>query len=700
MPALNGEITRHTKARPCPICGGGDQDARGQGTRCFGFISGKWIHCSREEHAGKARYLEKSRTYLHVAKGPCPCGKEHAPGGPAINPRNARAHVYKYRDQEGMVVFEVVRTKNPKGFYQRRPGPNGKPINGLGGVTPVLYNLPVLKTADPSVTVWVCEGEKDADRLGSHDLVATTNPMGAGKWRDEYAEVLRGRPVAILPDNDEPGRQHAREVAQSLQGKAVSVKVVELPGLPEKGDVSDWLDAGGTVGRLRELLRETAEWAPPATPEFVPVSSTNGDAGQNGAPLANGDAGGSATRPSHTLPFRDCSEADLGIIRAESVVMTPIEWLWLYRFAAGEMALLAGDGGLGKSSLLLAIAAIITRGSQWPDKSGLAPVGSVIIVSAEDSRETTLKPRLVALGADLGHVYFVTARVKMPPRPGEDSVVNVQQSLQDRAYWKEVFSRIPHLKMMIIDPIPSYLGRGVNDAKNSELRSVLEPFLDDVTRPAGVALVANTHLNKNVDSSTPVHRITGNTAYGNLPRNVHFVIRDRDNPNRRLFKQAKCNNAPDDLSALAFSIEKAMVPSATGLDIETSYPVFEAEPVHVDLQEAMGKKGHGHRGPSPQRTLEVAVWLLDYLRQEGQPVRVRHVFEAAGAKGYVGELKDEKGRLRWSGGRTLYTAKERVPELPEPNRGWTIEAYPDPDGGGQVWRAVRQEKETGHDVPF
>ena len=281
--------------------------------------------------------------------------------------------------------------------------------------------------------------------------------------------------------------------------------------------------------------------------------------------------------------------------------MTPIQWLWLYRFAAGEMALLAGDGGLGKSSLLLAIAAIITRGSEWPDKSGRAPIGSVIIVSAEDSRETTLKPRLVALGADLAHIYFVTARVKMPPRPGEDSVINVQQSLQDRGYLEGGVLAIPDLKMMIIDPIPSYLGRGVNDAKNSELRSVLEPFLDDVTRPAGVALVANTHLNKNVDSSTPVHRITGNTAYGNLPRNVHFVIRDRDDPNRRLFKQAKCNNAPNDLSALAFSIEKMMVPSAAGLDIETSYPVFEAEPVHVDLQEAMGKKGHGHRGPRPRR---------------------------------------------------------------------------------------------------
>ena len=115
MPGLNGEIIRHTKARPCPICGGGDQDARGQGTRCFGFISGKWIHCSREEFAGKARYSEKSRTHLHIAKGPCPCGKEHAPSEPAIDPRNARVHVYKYRDHEGTLSSRLSGPRTRRG---------------------------------------------------------------------------------------------------------------------------------------------------------------------------------------------------------------------------------------------------------------------------------------------------------------------------------------------------------------------------------------------------------------------------------------------------------------------------------------------------------------------------------------------------------------------------------------------------------
>ena len=86
--------------------------------------------------------------------------------------------------------------------------------------------------------------------------------MGAGKWRDHYADALKGRTCIIIPDNDQAGREHAQQVAQSLQGKAASVKVVELPGLPEKGDVSDFLAAGGTVDQLDELAHRAKEWVP------------------------------------------------------------------------------------------------------------------------------------------------------------------------------------------------------------------------------------------------------------------------------------------------------------------------------------------------------------------------------------------------------------------------------------------------------
>src|SRR5690606_4728186 len=104
---------------------------------------------------------------------------------------------------------------------------------------------------------------KDVDNLRALGFTATTNPMGAGKWRDEYSESLRGAHAVILPDNDEPGRQHAERVARSLYGVAASVRVLALPDLPEKGDVSDWLKNGGTAEELRAMIEAAPEWEPP-----------------------------------------------------------------------------------------------------------------------------------------------------------------------------------------------------------------------------------------------------------------------------------------------------------------------------------------------------------------------------------------------------------------------------------------------------
>ncbi len=184
-----------------------------------------------------------------------------------------------YRDETGKVLFQSVRIPCPppkrKTFRQRRPDPAGK--NGwvwdLNGTRLVLYCLPELLASDPSSTVFVCEGEKDVDRLRSMGLTATTNPMGAGKWHlgKEYSEFLRGRNVAVLVDNDPPGKAHAEQVAQSLQGVAALVKTVLLPGLPVKGDVSDWLDAGHNVEELRAIVEATPEWAPQAEPVSVDV---------------------------------------------------------------------------------------------------------------------------------------------------------------------------------------------------------------------------------------------------------------------------------------------------------------------------------------------------------------------------------------------------------------------------------------------
>jgi hypothetical protein len=164
---------------------------------------------------------------------------------------------YAYRDEQGDLLSEVVRFE-PKNFRQRRPDGKGGHIWNVEGVRRVLYRLPELKDR----VVWVVEGEKDADRLRGFGTWATTSLGGAGKWRDEYAQQLVGqgvKTVLIIPDNDDAGERHARNVARSCLAAGLQVFIVRLPGLPEKGDVSDWLDQGHTLEDLADLFEHEAE---------------------------------------------------------------------------------------------------------------------------------------------------------------------------------------------------------------------------------------------------------------------------------------------------------------------------------------------------------------------------------------------------------------------------------------------------------
>lgn len=245
---------RFTRSKPCPICGGFDSQQRGKDKRCYGFVSerGDYAHCTREEYSGGLPKHPKSQTYAHWLVDTCKCGTKHDPL-PETPIMNSTTTQYDYTDEQGELLYQVCRAM-PKKFFQRRPDGEGGWINNLQDVRRVLYRLPELLAADESATVFVCEGEKDVDALRKLGLVATTNSGGAGKWRYEYNETLKGRNVVVLPDNDEAGQEHAEQVARSLSGIAASVRIVKLPDLREKGDVSDWLNSGGTAEQLKEIV--------------------------------------------------------------------------------------------------------------------------------------------------------------------------------------------------------------------------------------------------------------------------------------------------------------------------------------------------------------------------------------------------------------------------------------------------------------
>jgi hypothetical protein len=175
---------------------------------------------------------------------------------------------YDYRDEASNLLFQVVRFE-PKDFRQRRPEEGGRWKWSVKGVRVVPYRLPEFLSS-PDFLVIVVEGEKDVDNLARLGVLATCNAGGAGKWTADHARHLAGRVVVIIPDNDDTGRSHAQQVAASLHGVAQSVRIVELPGLPPKGDVSDWIAAGGTKDDLAKLIEATPKSVTSAAVEQWP----------------------------------------------------------------------------------------------------------------------------------------------------------------------------------------------------------------------------------------------------------------------------------------------------------------------------------------------------------------------------------------------------------------------------------------------
>ena len=174
-------------------------------------------------------------------------------------PARSICKLYDYTDATGQLIYQMVRLQ-PKNFFVRRPNHEctGKWLNNLTDCEPLPYRLPALLAAiKAGETVFVVEGEKDADALAEMGLTATTNHGGAGKWTLACSRhFAAGAKVVVIADNDRPGQDHALDVARKLQDKGCDVCNLTLPDLAEKGDVSDWISSGGDKTELLRLVAE------------------------------------------------------------------------------------------------------------------------------------------------------------------------------------------------------------------------------------------------------------------------------------------------------------------------------------------------------------------------------------------------------------------------------------------------------------
>jgi len=281
---------------------------------------------------------------------------------------------YDYTDERGKLIFQVCRFE-PKGFKQRHPDPArpGEWLWNMAGVDRVLYNLPaVLKAKAGGKPIVVCEGEKDADCLNAKGFTATCNPGGAGKWLDAYTETLHGCDCVIIADRDKAGREHAQLVAGKLHGAAKSVRVLELPDSNGKTvkDAFDFFAAGGDAGQVFELVDKTPEWTP--------------DTGNDKASRLT------FRSPDELLAMQfDDSDRILG----DRLLVS------------GQSLVIAGAGGIGKSRILLQLAAACRAGLPVFGFETRGQELRWLIIQAENSNRR-LKDDLSALRAWIGDEHW------------------------------------------------------------------------------------------------------------------------------------------------------------------------------------------------------------------------------------------------------------------------------------------------------
>jgi hypothetical protein len=278
---------------------------------------------------------------------------------------------YDYTDKSGELLCQVVRYEG-KQFSARRPDGSGGWINNMHGVPLVPYNLRRLMK---SKFVWITEGEKDVETLRRYGLVATCNPFGAGKWREDFNEHFRGKAVRIIPDNDAVGKQHALSVAKNLHDTASSIKIIELPDLEEGQDVTDWFEKGGTRKELIEIVQQTAKW----------------------------------TKEEHG----DTTDGLMSIGELYSLKERKIEWLVEGMLPIGGLSILVSAPKVGKTTLARFLAMCVAQGEPFLGRE--VKEGGVIYYGLEEIK-VGIKEHFKSMGAtESDDIYIYADAISSDP---------------------------------------------------------------------------------------------------------------------------------------------------------------------------------------------------------------------------------------------------------------------------------------------
>ncbi len=472
--------------------------------------------------------------------------------------------IHPYPNADSTIGFWIVRL-NPKDFrplHRTATGiAAGDPKNGA---KLPLYRLPEIINA-PSVVV--CEGEKCADAAWSVGVAATTSAHGCKSPAKTDWAPLAGRTVYLCPDNDDPGRTYVRAVAKILDEltPAVTMRLLELPGLEPKGDMADWIAArdsveSAAIGEQLMVLIEAARTY--AVPRVGPV-----------------------------------------LVRMDTVEEEEIDWCWFGRVAFGQLNLITGEPEVGKSFNTVDLASRLSVGAGWPDSPHEpGPQCSSILIGCEDGKAQAIKKRLRLCGADASRVSVLDGF----RRPVDVDTVQWIDLSVDLGAIEAMIRADPAVRLLVFDPLSAYIGE-TDSHKDAEVRRVLTPLCGLAER-LRIAVVGIMHTNKATGQKAFL-RISGAAAFYQLARCAFAIGRDPADDDRRFMVPMKCSGLIRRPPALAFRF------CDEGLK-------WELEPVQVTADDLFSDKKRSTKGIAVK---EAKDWLIGFLGDG--PRRANEVYE-------------------------------------------------------------------------
>jgi hypothetical protein len=442
------------------------------------------------------------------------------------------------------------------------------------------------------------------------------------EWQDEYyADGERRMAEANANDDVQMAEIAAEYAAESATTSTETESNLDSVNSPASSgtDAAEGRDASISLAQTN---------APPATDPTPPKPSDAKQAKPNGGTKPRVDPAVAA----RAIDPASNAASQVVLVKAIDVVPRAKDWIWLGHLLRGALGLMTGLPGIGKSQVHCDLVARASTGGSWPNNGAAVAAMNVIMVTAEDSLDQELIPRLIAAGADLERVHIIKA-IKTDGRASG----NGRQFLlgDDLFRLESKMKEVGDVGLVTLDPITAYMGGKIDSHKTTEVRSQLGPLKDFAER-SNVAVSAITHPAKSAGPAAINHFI-GSQAFIAAARIGHFCCGEIDGDERPtgrvLFTNPK-NNTAVKQPTLAYRISGIVIDRRHGENISAPRITWEEGTVDISPDAAVAQAGGGRGDGRGGEQRECQRFLKDLLG-DAEPRLATEVFAEGRQRGFT-----------------------------------------------------------------